>query len=56
MNLAMGISIVFAVAQRTYGQSAEELVNQLRGKAQGPQRSAEQMAQAYQKAVDYLLP
>ncbi len=56
MNLAMGILIVFAAAQGTYGQSAEELVNQLRGKAQGPQRSAEQLAQAYQKVVDYLLP
>jgi len=56
MNLTMRILIVLAIAQSTYGQSAEELVNQLRGKAQGPERNAEQMAQAYQKAVDYLLP
>jgi len=56
MNLTIGILIVFAVAQGAYGQSAEELVNQLRGKAQAPERNAEQMAQAYQKAVDYLLP
>ncbi len=56
MNLTVGILIVFALAQGTYGQSAEELVNQLRGKAEAPERNAEQMAQAYQKAVDYLLP
>jgi HEAT repeat protein len=56
MNLTMRILIILAVTQSTYGQSAEELVNQLRGKAQAPERNAEQMAQAYQKAVDYLLP
>jgi HEAT repeat protein len=55
-NLAMRILIVFAVTQGARGQSAEELLNQLRGRAQGPQRSAEQLAQAYQTAVDYLLP
>jgi HEAT repeat protein len=38
------------------GQSGEDLVEQMRGKAESPARSAEQMADAYQKAIDYLLP
>jgi len=37
-------------------QTGEELVAQLTGKAQGPARDAAQWAEAYQKAVDYLLP
>jgi len=37
-------------------QSTDELINQLCGKAQSPARSAAQLAEAYQKAFDYLLP
>jgi HEAT repeat protein len=38
------------------GQTGEALVEQLRGKAESPARNAEQRAEAYQKAIDYLLP
>ncbi len=37
-------------------QTGEELVAQLTGKAQGPARAAAQWTEAYQNAVDYLLP
>lgn len=48
----VGLSIVTAV----HAQTGEELVAQLTGKAQGPARDAAQWTEAYQKAVDYLLP
>jgi HEAT repeat protein len=37
-------------------QTGEELVAQLTGKAPGPARDAAQWTEAYQKAIDYLLP
>jgi HEAT repeat protein len=37
-------------------QTGEELVAQLTGKAQGPARDAAQWTEAYQRAVEYLLP
>jgi HEAT repeat protein len=48
----VGLSIVTA----GQAQTGEELVAQLTGRAQGPARDAAQWAEAYQKAVDYLLP
>jgi len=48
----VGLSIVTAAHART----GEELVAQLTGKAEGPVRDAAQWTEAYQKAVDYLLP
>jgi len=50
--ILVGLSIVTAA----HAQTGEQLVAQLTGKAQGPARDAAQWAQAYQKAVDYLLP
>ncbi len=55
-NLAVVIVVVLATGSGAYAQDGEQLVNQLRGKAEAPTRSAEQMAQAYQEAVNYLLP
>jgi HEAT repeat protein len=47
-----GLSIVTSAP----AQTGEELVTQLTGKAKGPDRDADQWTEAYQKAVDYLLP
>jgi HEAT repeat protein len=55
-NLAMVIFVVSAMALGAYAQNTEQLLNQLRGKTEAPMRNAEQMAQAYQEAVNYLLP
>ncbi len=55
-KLAVVTFIVLALTCGAYAQSGQQLVDQLRGKAQAPTRSAEQLAQAYQQAVDYLLP
>jgi len=53
--LLISFSLVIPAAE-TYGQEINELIDQLTGKAQAPQRDAQQLAQAYQKAIDYLLP
>ncbi len=37
-------------------QDRADLVRQLTGKAEAPARDADQLAQAYQQAIDYLLP
>ncbi|OHB66571.1 MAG: hypothetical protein A2Y76_13840 [Planctomycetes bacterium RBG_13_60_9] len=50
--ILLGLSITTAA----HAQTGEELVAQLTGKAQGPARDAAQLTEAYQKAVDYLLP
>jgi hypothetical protein len=55
-NLTIVALALVALAHPTSGQSGEELLNQLRGRAQAPKRNAEQMTRAYQAAVDYLLP
>ena len=49
--LALLVSVSLAPAQ-----DAAALVRQLSGKAEAPARSAAQLAEAYQKAIDYLLP
>jgi HEAT repeat protein len=50
-TLALSVMAASAGAQGT-----DELINQLCGKAQAPARDAAQLAEAYQKAFDYLLP
>jgi len=55
-NLAMVTFTTLTLTCGAYAQSGQQLVDQLRGKAEAPARSAEQLAQAYQQAVDYLLP
>ncbi|UCC97662.1 MAG: HEAT repeat domain-containing protein [Phycisphaerales bacterium] len=50
------ICVVLVWIQGAYAQDADQLLNQLRGKAEAPKRSAEQMTRAYRAAVDYLLP
>lgn len=54
--LVVAATAILALQAIVAGQSGEDLVEQLRGKAESPARSAEQMAEAYQKAIDYLLP
>ena len=48
--------ILLAATVAGQAQSPEVLVRQLGGKADGPQRNGAQLVDAYQKAVDYLLP
>jgi HEAT repeat protein len=48
--------VLLTTAQSAYAQDMDELLNQLCGKVEAPARSAEQLSQAYEKAVDYLLP
>ena len=55
-NLTMVILALFATTQSAHAQDTTELLNQLCGKAEAPRRSTEQLAQAYEKAIDYLLP
>lgn len=50
--LLVGLAMVTA----THAQTDEQLVAQLTGKAEGPARDGAQLTQAYQQAVDYLLP
>jgi HEAT repeat protein len=53
----LGVLLVgLAGATGAKAQTGEELVAQLTGKAQGPARDGAQWTEAYQKAVDYLLP
>ncbi|MBN2182177.1 MAG: HEAT repeat domain-containing protein [Sedimentisphaerales bacterium] len=47
---------LFAPAAGVSGHQTSELINQLTGKSEAPQRDATQLTQAYQKAIDYLLP
>ena len=52
----MVILVLLATTQGADAQDAGELLNQLCGKAEAPNRSAEQLAQAYDKAINYLMP
>ncbi len=56
INLLIVSFTIFAPAVGTNGQEINEFIDQLTGKAEAPQRDAQQLAQAYQKAIDYLLP
>ncbi len=55
-NIIAAILILFIGNSAGHAQSPQELINQLTGKAEAPQRNAEQLSQAYQKAIDYLMP
>ncbi len=50
------IVVVLSVVAVAQEQTGKDLVTQLTGKAQAPARDAAQLTEAYQKAVDYLLP
>jgi len=54
--VAMATFALFVMTTSALAQSGEELVKQLSGKAEAPARDAAQLAQAYQKAIDYLMP
>jgi HEAT repeat protein len=55
-TVAMATLALSVMAASAGAQSTDELINQLCGKAQPPARDAAQLAEAYQKAFDYLLP
>ncbi len=56
INLLIIIYTLLALAGGARGQDMNELINQLTGKAEAPQRNSTQLAQAYQKVIDHLLP
>jgi HEAT repeat protein len=51
--LALALSLTAGVFAQT---SPEELIKQLTGKAEAPTPEAAQLAESYQKALDYLIP
>lgn len=55
-SLFVMVLALLAGTAPAHGQDAEQLLDQLRGKAGAPNRSAAQLTEAYQKAIDYLLP
>jgi len=54
--VAMATLALSVMATSAVAQSTDELINQLCGRAQAPTRNAAQLAEAYQKAFDHLLP
>ena len=50
------LGIVLVVTGCNGSAQKNKLLNQLSGKARAPQRNAAQLAEAYQEAIDYLLP
>jgi len=52
----MVIFILLGTTQIADAQDTDELLKQLCGKAEAPKRNAEQLAQAYEKAINYLMP
>jgi len=52
----MMILALLAFTPTENSQEGQELLQQLTGKAQAPARNAEQLTEAYQKAIDYLMP
>ena len=55
-NLAIVTSILLGCITVAPAQDMETLLSQLSGKADAPDRNPAQLAQAYQRAVDHLLP
>jgi len=55
-TVSLAVLAVLAVGAVAAAQDAEILVRQLTGKADAPARSAVQLADAYQDAIEYLLP
>ncbi|MEN6576039.1 MAG: HEAT repeat domain-containing protein [Phycisphaerales bacterium] len=54
--VAMATLTLSGMTAPALAQSGEDLVRQLSGKAEAPARDATQLAEAYQKALDSLLP
>jgi len=52
----MVILVLLATTQSADAQDTDVLLNQLCGKAEAPKRNTEQLAQAYEKAINYLMP
>lgn len=55
-NLIMVTLVILASTQSAEAQDTEDLLKQLCGKVETPKRNAEQLAQAYEKAINYLMP
>ena len=55
-TLGLGILVILTAGSIGWAQDGAALVSQLSGQAEAPQRNATQLAQAYQEAMDYLLP
>jgi HEAT repeat protein len=55
-HLAIMMSILLACTSSAPAQDTEALLGQLCGKTDAPARNAAQLSQAYQKALDHLLP
>jgi len=56
ITLAMVTLAFFASTQVARSQDGQDLLNQLTGNAEAPTRNAEQLSEAYQKVIDYLIP
>ena len=56
ITLIMVTLAFFAFTKPAQSQEGQDLLNQLTGKADSPFRNAEQFTEAYQKAIDYLMP
>ncbi|MBN2588263.1 MAG: HEAT repeat domain-containing protein [Sedimentisphaerales bacterium] len=54
--LTMVTLAILAFIPTANSQEGMELLNQLSGKAEAPARNTEQLTEAYQKAIDYLMP
>jgi len=52
----MVMFILLGTTQSADAQDTDELLKQLSGKAEAPERNAEQLAEAYEKAINYLMP
>ena len=56
ITFAMVTLAILAFTPTASSQEGMELINQLTGKAEAPARNAEQLTEAYQKAIDYMMP
>ncbi|MBN1973955.1 MAG: HEAT repeat domain-containing protein [Sedimentisphaerales bacterium] len=56
ITLVMVTLAIFAFSTTASSQEEQDLLNQLTGKAEAPARNAQQLTEAYQKAIDYLIP
>ena len=56
ITLALVTLAIFAFSQTAQSQEGSVLLNQLTGKAEAPARNAEQLTEAYQNVIDYLIP
>jgi HEAT repeat protein len=56
INLLIALSLLFSSISNVYAQNVEQLLKQLSGTTETPQRNAEQLTEAYQRTLDYLVP